>query len=104
MTSDQEQDRLNELSQRIDAARHENEAHTSTVAEAEDAGQGRNVGYDLLATVLGSMLLGWLIDKGFGTSPWGLVGMIPVGFVVAMFQVWRALGKNDDKKDVGTKP
>ena len=98
-----EQDKLNNLSQRIDAAKRENESAVEAMefVSPEEQGRGRNVGYDLLATVLGSMLVGWLIDKMFATSPWGLIGMIPVGFIVAMFQVWQALGKND--KNVKTK-
>jgi len=98
--NDQDQSRLDGLAQRIAAAKHDDKRlEAGDTVEAEDQSQGRNIGFDLIATILGSMLIGWLIDRSFGTGHWGLFIMIPVGFIVAMFQVWRSLNNNSDTPD-----
>lgn len=68
--------------------------HTAQLAEAQRNGAGRtdaNESYDLgnrvLALLLGGMiggaLIGWVLDRLFGTSPWCLLGLLFLGIAGA---------------------
>ena len=39
--------------------------------------------------MLGGALIGWLIDRFADTSPWGLLGMLALGVVVAFRNIFR---------------
>jgi ATP synthase protein I len=56
------------------------------------------IGFDFMGAVLGSALLGWLIDRNFGTKPWGLMVLILLGFGVGVMNVWRAIQKAGNDK------
>ena len=48
-------------------------------------------------------ILGWLIDRFFGTSPWGLIVCLILGFCAGMLNLMRAAGmvksaRHDDKR------
>ena len=60
------------------------------VAEGDAVKMGR-IGFDLIAAILGSAFLGWLVDRQFGTKPWGMLIILLFGFIGAGFSVWRAL-------------
>ena len=79
-----EGEKLKELSDRIQAA----QAKGSVSAEDQPS---RNAGYDFVGAIIGSMIVGWLIDREFSTSPWGLVGMVVVGFGIGVMNVWRSV-------------
>ena len=53
------------------------------------AAQGQRVLSALLGAPLGAALIGWLIDRFAGTSPWGLLIMLFLGFGAAISQVMR---------------
>lgn len=36
--------------------------------------------------------LGWAIDKGLGTSPWGLIVFLLLGFAAGVYNVIRSAG------------
>lgn len=55
------------------------------------------IGFNFAASVLGFLALGWVIDRALGSEPWGLLGMLVVGFSAGVAQVWRALNEQDDK-------
>ena len=48
-------------------------------------------GYEFVGTILICTLVGWLLDKGLNTKPWGILGMLIIGFAGALANVWRAL-------------
>jgi F0F1-type ATP synthase assembly protein I len=51
------------------------------------------IGFELVAAVGALMLLGWWIDRHFGTGPWGLLVGAVVGLVGGMYNmVHEALG------------
>jgi len=88
MSPASEQDKLNEQAARINEAQA---PRTLGPAKQESMGMGR-AGYDLLAAILGGTLAGWLIDHFMpAVSPWGLIGMMLIGFVVGIMNVWRAM-------------
>ena len=59
----------------------------------KDAGpgyaQGNRVISALIGSLVGSALIGWLIDRWFGTSPWGLIVLLVLGIAVAFRQIIR---------------
>jgi len=44
------------------------------------------VGYEFLAHVISGGLIGFFIDKFFGTLPWGMVAMTVMGFVSGVYR------------------
>jgi ATP synthase protein I len=43
----------------------------------------------LIGSLIGSALIGWLIDRWFGTGPWALIVMLFLGIAVAFRQIIR---------------
>jgi ATP synthase protein I len=46
----------------------------------------------LVAAVLAGAGLGWLIDRWLGTSPWGFIVLLLLGFAAGVVNVIRAAG------------
>lgn len=47
------------------------------------------IGWMSASEAIAGLLLGWLIDRGLGTAPWGLVGGGVTGVVVGMWTLVR---------------
>ena len=56
-----------------------------------DAGYrlGNRVLAELLGGMIGGALIGWVIDRFAGTSPWGLLVMLFLGIIVAFRNIIR---------------
>ncbi len=52
---------------------------------------------DLIGGIAGGALIGWLVDKVFGTSPWGFMILLFLGIVVAFRNVFRLAGGAQSK-------
>lgn len=72
-------------------------------AEAVDEGKAKTggmAGYgyamrlssEFIAAIVVGGALGWLIDMGLGSSPWGLVVFLLLGFCAGILNVLRAAG------------
>lgn len=88
---DAEDPRLTALDERLREARVK-EATRSGVKQVDaDRGysQGNRVLSALIGSLVGSALIGWLIDRWFGTAPWGLIVMLFLGIAVAFRQIIR---------------
>jgi ATP synthase protein I len=87
---DAEDPRLAALDERLRQARSA-EAARAGVTQDTDRGyaQGNRVIAALIGSLVGSALIGWLIDRWFGTSPWGLIVMLFLGIAVAFRQIIR---------------
>ena len=87
---DAEDPRLAALDERLRQARVK-EASRSGVKQDADRGysQGNRVISALIGSLVGSALIGWLIDRWFGTTPWGLIVMLFLGIAVAFRQIIR---------------
>jgi ATP synthase protein I len=48
---------------------------------------------EFVAGILVGAGLGWGLDRLAGTSPWGLIGLVLLGFVAGVFNVVRAAGE-----------
>ncbi len=89
-----EDPRLTALHTQLKAAHHkEAERTTPTGASPAFTGKGASQGQRVLSTLigapLGAMLIGWLIDRWFGTGPAGLLIMLFLGIGAAFTQIIR---------------
>ena len=87
---DSEGEKLDDLSTRINKA----ERGADKAAKPDDsapAAAGSRVGMDFVGAIVGSGILGAIMDHAFGTAPWCLVGMIVVGFGLGIMSAWRAM-------------
>lgn len=86
--------KLNVLSERIRKA--ENTA-TKPGRKAEP-NTALGAGFDFAGAIIGSVILGLILDHLFDTTPWFLLGMIVLGFISGSIGVWRFLQKPRDKE------
>ncbi len=70
--------------------RHEGKEDASGVT---GYGQAMKLSSEFIAGVAVGAGLGWMIDKLAGTSPWGLVVFLLMGFVAGVLNVLRSVGK-----------
>ena len=49
------------------------------------------IGLELPSTIIGALVVGYLIDRQFGTSPWFTVVSAVLGFVGAVFRLMQYL-------------
>lgn len=63
---------------------------------------GSRVLADLIGGIAGGALLGWLVDRLFGTWPWGFMILLFLGIVVAFRNIFRiASGSTQSVRDPG---
>ena len=86
-----EDSRLVSLEERLDRAEAAEAKRTEVGQTESDANYrlGNRVLAELLGGMIGGALFGWLIDRFAGTSPWGLLGMLLLGIVVAFRNIIR---------------
>jgi len=73
------QPELNEFSNRLDKAQ-KIRAKKEAPVPRPNHGAAMRLGSDFLAGIIVGGLLGWGIDQTFGTSPWGLIICLGLGF------------------------
>jgi ATP synthase protein I len=83
--------RLRSLDERLRQARGAEE--TRTGAGKAEATESYNLGNRVLAELLGGMiggaLIGWVLDRLFGTTPWLLLTLLFLGIGVAFRNIFR---------------
>jgi ATP synthase protein I len=82
-----------DLAARIRRARGERpDAASDQVREREMSGWGRGfrLASEFVAAIIVGALLGWGVDSLFGTSPWGLIILLLLGFAAGVLNVIRA--------------
>lgn len=85
-----DKDKLDKLSERIRKAEAENNP-----APKATPSPMRNAGFDFAGSILGGAVMGVLLDRFFGTSPWLLVTMVVLGFATGVFGIWRMMQSRD---------
>lgn len=82
--------RLTALEKRLKQAHHDEAVRTGRASPGGGKGyaQGNRVVAALIGSLAGSVLIGWLIDRWFATSPWGLLVMLFLGIFVAFRQIY----------------
>lgn len=91
MEQDQDKARLDRLARRlddIDQTREVKRRQTGS-GSAKGVGLGMRVVTELLAGVLGGLIVGWFLDRWLGTSPWFLVILLVLGMAAAFRNVWK---------------
>ena len=98
--------RLNRLSRELDAERQERAAaERPSRSGATDYGAAFRMASEFVAGVLVGAALGWALDWVAGTSPWGLIGFLLLGFAAGVVNVVRGAGRmsaSPGAKDGGT--
>jgi ATP synthase protein I len=69
-----------------------NAASENPAANASGYARGFRLSSELVAGVLVGAGLGWLVDRGFGTTPWGLTVFLLLGFTAGVLNVMRSAG------------
>jgi ATP synthase protein I len=84
--------RLDRLSRALDAERQERaEAERpATGASGTDFAYAFRLASEFVAGILVGAALGWGLDRLAGTSPWGLIGFLMLGFAAGVVNVVRA--------------
>lgn len=87
-----------DLASRIASAKRERDIEdnrTSRDASPEMSGmaRGMRIGTEFIAAILVGAVIGYLIDLGLGTSPWGLLIMLLMGFAAGILNVTRVVAQ-----------
>jgi ATP synthase protein I len=79
------------LEERLNAARSAETARTSRAPATPRSGykQGSRVLSELIGTLAGGGIVGWLLDRWLGTSPWLLLVMLALAVIVAFRNIIR---------------
>jgi len=96
--SDNAQGVTRDLASRIASAKRDRDIEdnrTSREASPEMSGmaRGMRIGTEFIAAILVGAGIGYLIDLGVGTSPWGLLIMLLVGFAAGILNVTRVVAQ-----------
>ena len=86
--------RLQRLGERLDKAGRPSENVNGPRQDADTSAYARGfrLSTELVAGVLVGALLGWLLDRWLGSSPWGLIVFLLLGFAAGILNVMRAAG------------
>jgi ATP synthase protein I len=94
--------RLKRLGQRLEHTGVNPAAHAATEArqrgDASALARALRLSAELVGGVLFGAGLGWLIDYALGTSPWGLIVLLLLGFAGGVLSVMRSAGVIPQRK------
>jgi len=85
--------RLRSLDERLRGAENDEAKRTGATAKGIGADEGYRLGNRVLAELIGGMvggaLIGWVLDRLLGTSPWLLLVLLALGTAVAFRNIIR---------------
>jgi ATP synthase protein I len=88
--------RLRRLGDRLDQQRSsqptESAPDARPAADSTAMARGMRLSSELVAGVLVGAVIGYLLDRWLGISPWGLIVFVLLGFVAGVLNVMRAAG------------
>ena len=88
----QQDARLTSLDQRLDRAKREEALRTGKPSDESQRlirSVGSRILSDLVGLPFGGGLIGWLIDRWLGTTPWFMLALLFFGFGLAVRNVMR---------------
>jgi ATP synthase protein I len=68
------------------------ETHTRSASDSNALGQALRFSAEFVSGVVAGGIVGWIVDWLFGTSPWGLIICLILGFCAGMLNLLRAAG------------
>ena len=94
-------ERMDQLTRSLESKRQadENPFRRRGESDAKGFAQAMRLSTEFVAGILVGSGIGWLIDSGLGTSPWGLIVFLLLGFVAGVLNVLRTAGKMADPMD-----
>ena len=92
--------RLQRLGERLTTASRpsENDSDPRQTANASAYARGFRMSTELVAGVVVGAVIGWLLDRWLGISPWGLIVFLLLGFAAGVLNVMRAAGVVRDRQ------
>jgi ATP synthase protein I len=92
--------RLQRLGEQLATASRPSETDASprTAANASAFARGFRMSTELVAGVVVGAIIGWLLDRWLGISPWGLIVFLLLGFAAGVLNVMRAAGVVRDRR------
>ena len=86
--------RLQRLGDRLNVTSRPSENVNSPrqTADPSAIARGFRLSTELVAGVVVGAIIGWLIDRWLGISPWGLIVFLLLGFAAGVLNVMRAAG------------
>jgi ATP synthase protein I len=88
--------RLQRLGERLGQLRtrrsSEAKSNADTSADASAFARGFRLSAELVAAVLFGAAIGWLLDRWLGSSPWGMIVFLLLGFAGGVLNVARSAG------------
>lgn len=88
-------ERLRALREKIEAGRRRDAERTGEGTKSSMAGvaEALKLGSEFVAGVIVGAAFGWAFDYFLGTSPWGLIVFLLLGFAAGTLNVLRATGR-----------
>lgn len=77
------------------------EKKESKYKQNSEISKGLGIVSQIISGMLVGIALGYGVDTLFGTSPWGMVILIPVGFIAGFVNMVRYLNEEEKKTDKG---
>ena len=86
--------RLQRLGERLNSVSRpsENRSEPRPGADASAIARGFRLSTELVAGVVVGAVIGWLLDRWLGISPWGLIVFLLLGFAAGTLNAMRSAG------------
>jgi ATP synthase protein I len=81
-----------QLGRKRDAAPARDERFEGSSSSSSSLGRAFRMSTEFVAGVIAGGGLGWLFDRWLGTSPWGMIVFLMLGFAAGIYNVMRASG------------
>jgi ATP synthase protein I len=86
-------DRLRRLGERLEPATAEQGAkEAGSGGDPGGLGKAMRISTEFVAGVIAGAFLGWVVDRLLGTSPWGMIVLLMLGFGAGVMNMMRAAG------------
>jgi len=97
-SDDASQSDLNEFSSRLSKVQKTRAINEAPVP-GSNHGAALRLGSDFIAGIVVGGLLGWGVDRTFGTTPWGLIVFLSLGFVTGTHLAIRTAKEINEQGD-----
>lgn len=81
------------LSQLDQVAGEDAERGRTAYSTRKGASEAMKLSSEFLSAIIAGAIIGYLIDRFAGTTPWAMIAMVLLGFVAGVLNVLRFVGK-----------